>query len=101
MKTLIIPKIDPANTIPLNEVNPRYHYIGCLNEQGSKGFIIRDDYCAGRYMVKALWSLTAGNGWEQYNNRDLQTVLRELVYNNWEVFIFESRREFLLWLAEE
>jgi hypothetical protein len=65
-----------------------------------KGFITRDNYERGQFVVRAISFLTKGNGWDDYDSDTLQEVCSQLIFKKNRVYQFDDEFELMAWLAE-
>ena len=89
----------PTPTIHFNAVTDRL-FFGVLHCNKHKGFIIREEYNAGRYIVSCRDSYQNGNRWTGFRSTILRDLLRELHQGDFELYAFKTETELFKWLSE-
>lgn len=68
---------------------------------GYKNFITREQFNSGNFVIRAVHSLTNGNGYGAYGNECLRTLIEKAIENNNKVFEFDSFNDLAVWLMRK
>jgi hypothetical protein len=81
----------------INNVNPNKFY-GFLCD-GYKGFITREKYNDGNFIILSITKLTEGNRWPLYKSNTLFSLINDFSEEYHKVYEFETVKELFNWLA--
>ena len=106
MKQITINEVNGMREVRL--FNPEqqwhcFHYIYATIISGMIGVIVADDYFPtgkGTHRVRALSSITCGNGYPSYKGESVLEVIDNLIRDGNKVYQFHTLREFVEWAAK-
>lgn len=76
-------------------------WYGVMNSDSSvKGFVTREKYDSGNFVIRCGMALTNGNGWNCYDCCSLNQLIQSLLYHGFSVFEFNDDKELFKWLIE-
>lgn len=74
-------------------------YYGVLSPSGCRGFITREHYHKGLFIVRSASGLTHGNEF-QYNGSSLAELAESMMISCYNIFEFDTWRELFRWMME-
>ena len=101
MRPVLVRRPPPAETPEILENPGRFIYGIQLPSTGRKGWIEKDQFeYDDKFQLRAVTNINQRNGWglNPLTFAQLQRLLEEL---NAKIFLFESSKELLNWLAKD
>lgn len=68
---------------------------------GQRGFITREQFRRGNYVLRCLKSITQANGWSISDAATLEKAINQALAQNWRVYQFDTYQELGKWLLAE
>jgi hypothetical protein len=101
----VVNEIVPPNVVSVHTVSPEKYYgvdYGVVTYLKSKGFISRENYRSGEYLILCPEEITKGNGFDSHRNfADLSKLIEKINESKFEVYEFDTWEELFAWLMEK
>lgn len=105
MKTVLKQLPEQNVTLVENVNSSKYYGVREKFEPYNKGFIARERYERGNFVIRCIDGLTNGNQWSKLNDNGFETledVIEWLLKGiPFEVYEFDTAQELMRWLAED
>ena len=75
-------------------------YYGVQMDASQRGFVTRERYGKGNFVLRSMVAVTSGNGWN-YENSSLPALIAVLLADENSVFEFDNAKELLVWLSKD
>lgn len=101
MKQIIIDYVEKVQFKSLKFNEDFYYGVKYCSEVHSKAFITRTDYNSGAFTTRCINELSNGNSFCRIlKNPNFKTFVQCLLDDGCDVFVFETKKEFLEWLMK-
>jgi hypothetical protein len=86
--------------IPIDEADIRHGFYYGVRRGDDRGFVVRQEWDRGDYIVFCADSFTAGNYWSQCRSHNLRECIRSAAADSgFHVYQFHTPEDLFLWLS--
>jgi hypothetical protein len=96
----VVKTLAPIQETSLESVHWEKYYGVETNLKIGKGFITREKYMEGDYIVLSRHLITASNGWSYLYSPSLKALINTCIIERFSVYEFDTPQELFKWLSE-